>query len=160
MACRLLGAKPSSEPMVTYCQVDPWDQIVVKLNWNNLHVRKLNWKCLLKNGGHFSTSMCYVASLLWKIEIANMSTNVTGFKIYMVSNISNGKTAIRSKIRSKFVFEYFVTIYRNVVANTQLLEDIVLPFHKWKHSTGRKLFRWKFFAFHYHFKIFTYCACV
>ena len=27
MACRLLGAKPLPEPMLTYCQLDPQEQI-------------------------------------------------------------------------------------------------------------------------------------
>ena len=25
MACRLVGAKPLSKPMLTYCQSDPWE---------------------------------------------------------------------------------------------------------------------------------------
>ena len=30
MACRLFGAKPLPEPMLDYCQLDPWEQISVK----------------------------------------------------------------------------------------------------------------------------------
>ena len=30
MVCRLFGAKPLPEPMLTYCQLDPKDQISVK----------------------------------------------------------------------------------------------------------------------------------
>ena len=30
MACRLLGAKPLYEPMLEYCQLDPWEQTSVK----------------------------------------------------------------------------------------------------------------------------------
>ena len=30
MACRLFGAKPLSEPMLEYCQFDPWEQTSVK----------------------------------------------------------------------------------------------------------------------------------
>ena len=30
MACRLVGAKPLPEPMLTYCQLDPWEQTSVK----------------------------------------------------------------------------------------------------------------------------------
>ena len=26
VACRPLGAKPLPEPMLTYCQLDPWEQ--------------------------------------------------------------------------------------------------------------------------------------
>ena len=30
MACHLAGAKPLSEPMLEYCQLDPWEQTSVK----------------------------------------------------------------------------------------------------------------------------------
>ena len=30
MACRLFGAKPLSQPMLRYCQLDPWEQTLVK----------------------------------------------------------------------------------------------------------------------------------
>ena len=30
MACHLFGIKPSSEPMVTYISLDPWEQISEK----------------------------------------------------------------------------------------------------------------------------------
>ena len=30
MACRLFGAKPLPEPMLAYCQLDPWEQTSVK----------------------------------------------------------------------------------------------------------------------------------
>ena len=32
LSCRLLGAKPLPEPMLTYCQLDPWEQTSVKFN--------------------------------------------------------------------------------------------------------------------------------
>ena len=30
MACRLFGAKPLSEPMLDYWQLDPWEEISLK----------------------------------------------------------------------------------------------------------------------------------
>ena len=30
MACRLVGTKPLSEPMLEYCQLDPWEPTSVK----------------------------------------------------------------------------------------------------------------------------------
>ena len=62
MACRLLGAKPLSEPMVPYCWLDPKKHISVKfcLKVESFHSRKYTWKCRLRTGGHFvSASMCY-----------------------------------------------------------------------------------------------------
>ena len=34
MACRLAGAKPLSEPMLEYCQLDHWEKLEWKLNQN------------------------------------------------------------------------------------------------------------------------------
>ena len=34
MACRLFGTKPLPEPMLTYCQLDPEEQIAVKFYQN------------------------------------------------------------------------------------------------------------------------------
>ena len=36
MACRLFGAKPLPEPMLPYCQLDPWEQTHWHLNQNTL----------------------------------------------------------------------------------------------------------------------------
>ena len=50
-----------SEPMLKYCQLDPWEQNSVK-SWSkfiHFHSRKCIWKCCLENGSHFvSASMC------------------------------------------------------------------------------------------------------
>ena len=42
MACRLFGAKPLSEPMLSYCQLDPKEYISVKfyLKFKTFHSRK------------------------------------------------------------------------------------------------------------------------
>ena len=49
MACRLVGAKPLSEPMVVYCQLDSWEQISMKfeLKFYHFHSRKFIWTCCL-----------------------------------------------------------------------------------------------------------------
>ena len=62
MACRLFGAKPLSELMLNYYQLNHWEQISVNLEskWNNSPTRKWVWKCPLENGVHFvSGSMWY-----------------------------------------------------------------------------------------------------
>ena len=55
MVCRLFGAKPLSEPMLGYCQVDPQEQTSVKFisKFIHFHSRKCIWKCRVENGGHF-----------------------------------------------------------------------------------------------------------
>ena len=55
MACGLDGAQPLSEPMLTYCQLDPKQHISMKfyLKFKYFHSRKCIWTCHLRNGSHF-----------------------------------------------------------------------------------------------------------
>ena len=50
MACRLVGAKPLSEPMLECCQLDPKEHISVKFKskFEIFHSRKCTWKCCWK----------------------------------------------------------------------------------------------------------------
>ena len=51
MACRLFGAKPLSEAMLTYCQLDPKQYISMKCFWKSSFCsRKCIWKHCLQNG--------------------------------------------------------------------------------------------------------------
>ena len=61
MACRLLGAMPFSEPMLNYCQLNPWQQTSVKFEskYHNFHSSKLLSKCCLQNGSHFVSAAMY-----------------------------------------------------------------------------------------------------
>ena len=66
MACRLFGAKPLSEPMLPYYQLDPKEHISVKfhLKFKSFHSRKCTWQCCLPNSGHLvSLSMFYTGNL-------------------------------------------------------------------------------------------------
>ena len=56
MACRLDSAKPLSEPMPTYCQLEPKEHISIKfyLKFKYFHSRKCIWTFHLRNGSHFS----------------------------------------------------------------------------------------------------------
>ena len=57
MACRLFGAKPFSEPMMYYCQLDKLQSNCIK-NYN-IFIKKNVWKRCLENCSHFvSASMC------------------------------------------------------------------------------------------------------
>ena len=61
MACRLDSAKPLSEPMLTYCEIDPKEHISMKfyLKFKYFYSRKCVCKCRLRNGGHFvSATVC------------------------------------------------------------------------------------------------------
>ena len=54
MAYCLFGPKPSSKPMLSNCQLDPYEQTSVKFQskYRTIHSRKCNWKHLPWNGGH------------------------------------------------------------------------------------------------------------
>ena len=76
MACRLIGAKPLSGPMLAYCQLDPWEQTSVKFKskQKTSHSQKWIWKCSRQNGGHLvSASMC------WNNLCSEMMGNATLF---------------------------------------------------------------------------------
>ena len=58
---QIFGAKPLSEPMMTYCQLNHKEHISMKyyLKFRSFHSRNCIWNCRLWNGGHFvSVSMC------------------------------------------------------------------------------------------------------
>ena len=50
MACRLFGDKPLSDPMIVYCQLDPYEQISVKIEWKimTFSFKKMDLKMSLK----------------------------------------------------------------------------------------------------------------
>ena len=74
VACRLFGAEPLSERMLYYCQLDPQEQISVKLfsKFKYFHSRKFIWKCRLENVGHFSRPQCVkdrdLQSMMWESQ--------------------------------------------------------------------------------------------
>ena len=48
MACRLFGVKPLPEPMLPYCELDPWEPISVKFE-HHFHSIRCIWKFRLPN---------------------------------------------------------------------------------------------------------------
>ena len=60
VACHLFGAKPVSEPMMIYCQLNPKECISMKyLKFKSFHSRKCIGKYHVWNGSHFVlASMC------------------------------------------------------------------------------------------------------
>ena len=55
LACRLFGAKPLSEPMLTYCQLGPWEQTSGNSNRNTK---------LFIHENAFETVVCEMAAIL------------------------------------------------------------------------------------------------
>ena len=55
MACCLFSTKPLSKPMLSHCQLDPWEQTSVKFQskYNTFYSRNCIWKCHLWIGSHF-----------------------------------------------------------------------------------------------------------
>ena len=99
MACRLLGAKPLPEPMLTYCQLDSWVQISVKFEskFYHFHSWKGISKCRLPNCQPFFSG---------RDELTHLSCGQNGlhfadgiFRCIFV----NGKFCILIKISLKFV---------------------------------------------------------
>ena len=66
MACRLFGAKPLSETMLPYCQLDPKEHISVKfyLKFKSFDLRKCTWKCHLWMAAILSWPQCVNLDML------------------------------------------------------------------------------------------------
>ena len=57
MACRLFGAKPLSEPMLDYSQLNALEQMVYEIQ--KILFQKMHLKISFENVGHFvSASVC------------------------------------------------------------------------------------------------------
>ena len=84
MVCRLNGAKPLSEPVLTYCQLNPKEHISMEfyLEFKYFHWRKCIWTCHLQNGSHFSQMRLdgllslqkFRATHFWHIIFSNFLT--------------------------------------------------------------------------------------
>ena len=62
MACRLSGAKPLSEPMLSYCQLDPKEHISVKFHLNLkvfIHGNSPE-NVVCQSGGHLARPQCVI----------------------------------------------------------------------------------------------------
>ena len=77
----VLGAKPFTEPLLTYCQLDCAEQILLKFWWKYTHFLPQNciWKCRLRNVG------CLVPECAWMyhvcFDISNCDCLTTRFKV-------------------------------------------------------------------------------
>ena len=67
MACRLCGAKPFSETMLPYCQLDPKEHISVKLylKFKSFHSRNLFENVLSEMAAILSRAQCVKAIAFW-----------------------------------------------------------------------------------------------
>ena len=89
MACRLFGAKPLSEPMLPYCQLDPTEHISMKFysKFRSFHSRKYTRKCRLRNGGHFvSAWMC------WGMDKSMYLQHILFCRMQLKQNFAHTKT--------------------------------------------------------------------
>ena len=110
MACRLDGAKPLSEPMLTYCQLDPKEHISMRFHLKFIysHSRKCVWKCRLRNGGHFDqgemslqSSVCWVS--MWgqpqfpicQVKTVVLFTKEVNLRLVKCPLVFNGRLANR-----------------------------------------------------------------
>ena len=74
MACRLFGAKPLSEPMLPYCQLNPKEHISVKfyLKFKSFHLRKCTWKCRLPKWWPFCLGLNVLKMSYMLVSVSTM----------------------------------------------------------------------------------------
>ena len=67
------GAKPSFEPMLTYCQLDPKEHISIRfyMRFKYFDSRKCIWTCHLHNGSHF------VQEEMWQMRQGQRDSHFT-----------------------------------------------------------------------------------
>ena len=78
MACRLFGAKPLTDPLLTYCQLDSWEHISVNSNRNSvIFIQETAFEIVVyHNGGHFvqgDTKGCdihWVSTISCRVRLA------------------------------------------------------------------------------------------
>ena len=79
MACCLVGAKPLSEPVLKYCQLDPKEHISIKfyVKFKSFHWKKDISKCCLQNRSYFVSASIWTIwdSLPYGMSLANLSNS-------------------------------------------------------------------------------------
>ena len=75
MACRLDGAKPLSEPMLGYCQMNPKEQISVKLKKNSEFFIQEN---------AFENVVCEMATILCRGRWVKKYYNAHVFVLWLI----------------------------------------------------------------------------
>ena len=85
MACRLFGAKPFSEPVLRYCQLDRWEQSSVKLisKYSTFHSRNFTWKYHLRNVGHFVQGRWVKVNPYWYNWTLRYALNMSVFHRFL-----------------------------------------------------------------------------
>ena len=71
MACRLFGAKPLSEPMLPYCQLDPREHISLKFVWNSKVFIKGNavQNVVYETAAILSRPQCVKSLTVWNLRL-------------------------------------------------------------------------------------------
>ena len=68
MACRLLGAKPLSEPMLAYCILDPTEHILMNFFQNS--------KVFIQ-GNTLENVVCVMAAILSRLQYVNSCPTIS-----------------------------------------------------------------------------------
>ena len=98
MACHLLGTKPLPEPMLSYCQLDSWEQISVKYESElyHFHWRKCLWNCRLPKWRPFCPGgdelrEVETSATLWYLKLLPESSSNQSYlhNYHQTSNISH-----------------------------------------------------------------------
>ena len=70
MACRLFGAKPLPEPVLAHCQLDSWELLSVKFEFEFYHFQENKFETVVcPNGSHFVQEGRWVKGIhQWLVE--------------------------------------------------------------------------------------------
>ena len=115
MACHLFGAKPLPEPMLTYCQLDSWEQKFSEIWIRTLSFsfRKMHLKCCLPKWQPFCPGGDEVLQLLqWCVNLVWGLSYVNNDMAFWVDYDIKRDWLIKQFMDSEEVFKAVLCLYK------------------------------------------------
>ena len=133
MACRLVGAKPLSETMLDYCQLDAYEQTSVKFDLKFIHfqTRKCIWKCRLKNGGDFAPADNIVPNFY---SLASGQCEGNSKNVFFIIRI----------ISYCWYNHIHISLYKVIIPIAIVSTSIEIDLRWWANIGSRKAMAWAF----------------
>ena len=137
MACRLYGAKPLPEPMLTYSRLDTYKQISVKFEskYKTFH----SWKCTsnvrLRNGGHFCPERCVKSKRPPRQQAWLQSALVCGLfsTVRYYDCDLQWRLGANTRMESTREMPMFIIITPFWLVNPMFVYDLDLELDTWRH---------------------------
>ena len=139
MVWRLSVATSLPEPMLTCCQLNPWEQTTMKFEstYKHFHSWQCIWKGRLRNGGHF-VQRRWVNGAVWhhraRLTIVQIKACRLGdakssrVRIFSCQQVTYGKPSVifLKRIQPSYWWKYIVLIIYTQLDEFQIYTGITL----------------------------------